>query len=105
MKLADLNPALSPVGGVYQSLTFDCPRCRKHNVLIDIWGGRAGDHVVPSNGFPPSQPAPMLQKRLWHAEQDEHRGWGSLTITPSIDRTGIDKCGGWHGFITNGEVT
>jgi hypothetical protein len=102
MKL--LGPRLSPPGGQYQELGFLCPRCGKHEIMVAIWNGPHGDHEVPMNGLPPEQQQNVV-KRLWHAEQDEHRGWDSLSITPSIDRTGMDPCGGWHGFITNGEAT
>jgi hypothetical protein len=102
MKLSDLSPRLSPPGGAYQELGFLCPRCGKHEIMIAIWNGPHGDHPVRLNGLPP--PSTVATKRLWHAEQDEYRGWDSLSITPSIDRTGLDPCGGWHGFITNGDA-
>lgn len=102
-KLADLGPRLSPPGGQYQELAFLCPKCGKHEIMIAIWHGPHGDHEVKLNGMPPGEVLRGI-KRLWHAEQDEHRGWDSLSVTPSIDRTGMDTCGGWHGFITNGEA-
>lgn len=98
-----IGPRLSPPGGAYQTLTFQCPRCGLHDVQIDIWHGPYGDHTVRLNGMPPDQPT-MARKRLWHATQDEARGFDSLTVTPSIDRTGLDPCGGWHGHIKNGRT-
>jgi len=103
-KLLDLSPRISPPGGAYQEIAFRCPRCGNHEIMIAIWGGPHGDHEVRMNGMPEGQTLRGI-KRLWHAEQDEYKGWDSLTITPSIDRTGLDPCGGWHGFITNGQAT
>lgn len=104
MKLTNLNPRMSPPGGAYQEVDFLCPKCQKHQIMIAIWGGAAGDHEVKMNGMPAGQELKGM-KRLWHAEQGPERGWDTLTITPSIDRTGMDACGGWHGFVTNGEAT
>jgi hypothetical protein len=106
MKLTDLSPRISPPGGAYQEIAFLCPRCRKHEIMIAIHHGPHGDVEVPLNGLPAGQEMRAV-KRLWHAEQDEHKGWDSLSVTPSIDRTGrdpMDPCGGWHGFITNGDA-
>lgn len=104
--LVDLDPTLDPwhpsPEKKYQTLSFRCPLCGKGAVQIDIWSGQAGD-VVLTTGAPP--------RRLWHAEQDEHKGWDSLTITPSIDASdqphkGFDgnPCPGWHGFIALGKA-
>src|SRR5690349_11429175 len=99
--LCDLGPRLSPPGGAYQSLVFTCPRCGAHEIEVNIWNGPHGDHIVPVVGLKNTKAV----RRLWHAEQGPYNDWDSLTITPSIDRTGVDKCGGWHGVITNGEAT
>lgn len=100
MKLADLSPSLSPPGGAYQVLKFLCPRCQKHQVEAEIWTGPAGPHRVPHhNGT-----GAIFERRLWNATQGPHKDWGSLTLSPSIDRTGKDPCGGWHGHVINGEA-
>lgn len=105
MRLSELSPKLfDPPDGhyrVYQSLKFLCPRCRKHEIMIDIWGLASRDRVEVS-----AVEGESAIKRLWHAEQGPCSDWNSFTITPSINRTGLgDKCGGWHGFITAGEVS
>lgn len=94
-KLVDLNPKLT-TKGVFQTLDFRCPLCRRGAVTVDIWSGKHGD-VVLAAGEPPH--------RLWHAEQGPHRDWDTLSISPSIDATNQPhrECPGWHGFITNGE--
>jgi hypothetical protein len=100
--LADLSPRISPPGGAYQEIAFLCPRCGKHEIMIAIRPGPHGDVEVPLNGMPPGQELRGV-KRMWHAEA-KSPDLSDLTITPSIDRTGMDPCGGWHGFITNGKA-
>lgn len=107
MKLRDLSPRLTPPGGTYQELTFRCPKCQQHEIGFAIWPGPAGDVRVPINGLPADWPGEREGvKRLWHAEQGPDMDWDSLSITPSIDQSPCgDPCGGWHGFITKGEVS
>lgn len=102
MNLVDLRPRLSdPSEEGSQFLVFLCPICRKHEIGVDIWAGKAG--VVDLGARPDGT---RNIKKLWHAEQGPHRDWETLSITPSIDRSPCgDPCGGWHGFITNGQVT
>lgn len=101
MKLSDLQPRISPPGGAYQEIAFLCPRCQKHEIMIAIWNGSAGDFDLPLNGLPP--PGLVAGKRLWHAVSASP-DLSDLTITPSIDRTGLDPCGGWHGHIKSGRA-
>jgi len=102
MRLAELHPRLSPMSGPdewgTQFLAFRCPKCLEHEISIYIWSGPAIEQKR-------QYPEVTLTQRVWHAEQGPHRDWDTLTVTPSVNREGCgDKCGGWHGFITNGEV-
>jgi hypothetical protein len=98
--LADLNPRILPPGEQgTQFLAFLCPRCRRHEIAVELWGGPAGeiDRSIGEHTF---------KVRVWHATQGQHRDWATLSLTPSINRDSTgDTCGGWHGFITNGEAT
>lgn len=103
--LSELSPRLTPIAGhpaaIYQSLVFLCPKCRKHEILVNIWAGPARDKVEVGKIGDES-----IVLRLWHAEQAPGHGFDHLTITPSINREGLgDKCGGWHGSITKGVVS
>jgi len=96
--LADLKPRFRPCADGTTFLAFLCPKCRKHEIAIDIWGGGAA--VVQLGTREDGKP---IIKRVWHAEQGPHYDLATLTVTPSIAReTCGDPCGGWHGYITNG---
>jgi hypothetical protein len=95
-KLTDLNPRIKGSGGLYQNLYFQCPGCRGREVGVDIWAGSAGMVILKDNSRP---------VKLWHAEQGPHRDWDTLTVSPSINIAPHGECLGWHGHITNGEVT
>lgn len=99
--LTSLNPRIYPDMHNLHSwheIIFLCPKCRKHEISVAFWKGPTSDAVqvgTLDDGTPNI-------KRLWHREGD---GLHDLTLTPSINRNGCgDKCGGWHGFITNGKV-
>lgn len=47
----------------------------------------------PIDGLPPAD-----GQKLWHREGDS---FDNLTLTPSIDAS---ASGGWHGFITKGNI-
>jgi len=108
MKLDDLSPRYmsgpDPRGWnpdpprTWHEIAFLCPRCRKHEISVAFWGGPPRDAVQVGE----AEYGPVI-KRMWH--RDGTQGFLDLTLTPSINRTGSnDKCGGWHGRITNGEV-
>ena len=74
---------------------FLCPGCFTKN------GGAIGTHGVlcwqpdiPQTTSPTPGRWPM-----------SGRGYSDLTLTPSVQLTCDEGCCGWHGFITNGEVT
>lgn len=99
MKLTDLNPTFYGAGPVDNEgkltrrgvgLIFDCP-CGECGRLCAI-GFRN-----PIDGGPPLD----TDRPLWQRTGEDLE---TLTLTPSIHRSGPDSCG-WHGFITNGEVT
>jgi hypothetical protein len=83
----DGNP-VPPRHGV--GITFSCP-CG-----CDLWCYVPFNN--PLDGGPPLEPGRPLWQRTGETFE-------TLTVTPSILRS-RDKGGcGWHGFITNGEVT
>ena len=97
MKLTDLEPQLTRIAGPdryedvttlqnAQGLMFECP-CGGHSVLV--W---FRDRGVPGS----ERPGPGR----W---QVSGSGYSDLTLSPSVHLTGAG-CG-WHGFVTNGEVT
>jgi hypothetical protein len=78
-----------------QVLILLCPKCQKHEFSVNIWSGNAGEVLSGDQ-----------KVRFWHAEQGPLRDWATLSLSPSLDREGLgDKCGGWHGTITNGVCT
>lgn len=105
MKFSELDPQLSPDGGEYRELSFKCPRCQSHRLMIDVWVKAPAEERVKLNG---DLVKDFYQiKRLWQFKQTAP-GWETVTVSPSINRQGRtppDPCGGWHGFITNGQVT
>ena len=100
MKLDELDPLIGESRyGYAQTLNFLCPNCRKRRIAIDIWNGPSTEVKVGEN-----------KVRLWHAEQGPLRDWRTLTVSPSVDHhhgnpTPERPCIGWHGFITNGQIT
>lgn len=91
MKLTDLNPHFISAGerkGI--GMLFDCP-CGKCGELCGI------EFHNPIDGGPSHDP---MRHAHWHRTGETFE---TLTLTPSIHRSGPGGCG-WHGFITNGEV-
>jgi hypothetical protein len=91
-RLTDLSPALSSAhDGIDAAFNFACPLCLKGR--ISVWlvlGGESRNGAHVTNVLPPA--------------------WDQMTITPSIADEGRCSrsnrgCSGWHGHITNGEVT
>lgn len=99
MRLADLSPRIGQPGPHgEQFLAFRCPRCRHHEISIEIWSRPHGEIERELSGE-------KYKVRVWRAEQGPYRDWDTLSLSPSINRDGLgDKCGGWHGHITDGEV-
>jgi len=96
--LMDLRPRLvEDASKLFHALIFLCPKCRGHEISINIWRG------TPSNTQIGEHPdgTPRIF-RLWNVVGE---CVNNFTITPSIARENCgDKCGGWHGFITDGEI-
>lgn len=108
-RLSDLSPRYlsgpDPQGWnedppqAFHEIAFLCPKCRKHEIAIAFWAGPATDRVQIGE-HPHGTPK---VRRLWHREGTQ--GFLDLTLTPSINREDLgDRCGGWHGFVTNGEA-
>lgn len=104
MKLVDLNPVFLDAGGegimtadrkpverrVGVGIDFDCP-CGECGIRCYI----PFENPLDGSEAPSSGPK-------WERTGDTFE---TLTLKPSILRT-RDKGGcGWHGFVTNGEVT
>jgi Family of unknown function (DUF6527) len=101
MRLTDLEPSWVGAGGEGVSdkdgnpipertgvaISFKCPCGAEDRVCIEFNN--------PLDGLGPHDPS----RNLWNRTGDDFE---TLTVTPSIQRIG--GCG-WHGFITNGEVT
>lgn len=91
-RLTDFDPQIGDKpANADGSFNFKCPACRKGRIVVWVVVGgepRNGAHIA--NAWP--------------------TGWDSLTVSPSIADEGKCSgtnrgCAGWHGFITNGEVT
>lgn len=105
MKLTELEPRLyivSVPGAFYgkvfddalataQGIMFECPKCHDHQ--IRVWFSERG---VPEA----ERPTPRWVVR--------GTSFADLTLLPSInlvDEDGVAVACGWHGFVTNGEIT
>lgn len=76
---------------------FDCP-CGNHDEGHQCYVPFAN----PLDGGPPTDPGGWHGSGGWQRTGDT---FDTLTLTPSIyRREDLGGCG-WHGFITNGEVT
>lgn len=104
MKLTDLNPAFVGSGGAGISnkdgpvperqgvgLAFDCPCGCGTRAYVSF--------TNPMDGKPP--PHRARAEPRWDRTGDTFE---TLTLSPSILRSGPDSCG-WHGYITNGAIT
>jgi hypothetical protein len=97
MRLLDLKPELQPMP-TYGThfLRFLCPKCQAHQVAVEVWPKASGEQPRQYGEF-------MSSARIWHAAPLD---LASISVTPSIGREGCgDPCGGWHGHVTNGEIT
>lgn len=106
MRLTELEPHMEdwqPNERGYQCFTFLCPACRKLRLRQAIWPKPHGEVRWKDND------GNDCLERVWHATQGPDRDWDTLSLSPSIDtaphKRGTGTCPGWHGFITNGEVT
>lgn len=101
MKLTDLHPRWVGAGGDGISqpvpertgigITFDCP-CGKCGTLCFV------PFQNPLDGGPPLS----TDRPLWTRTGDT---FDTMTLTPSILRSKENGGCGWHGFVTDGEVT
>ncbi|MGE0362783.1 MAG: DUF6527 family protein [Vicinamibacterales bacterium] len=135
MRLTDLHPRFVGAGGegVYRQtgrlcptcngvVAADCPTChgtgkeyepapRREGVGVIFrcpCGNGADEHECyvpfrnPLDGGPPADPGGWNGSGGWQRTGDTFE---TLTLTPSILRNRSHGGCGWHGFITNGEVT
>lgn len=88
-QLADYTPETGGRQTGNWQIIFRCPVCRTHTMSVHV--GPRGSGLHEATPLPPD------------ANWMDH-----LTVTPSIDNTRNSYRGnpcGFHGFITNGEVT
>lgn len=98
MRLSDLDPGWLGTGGEGVSDAEGNPVPRREGVGIVFACPCGGEHVVALHLDPPLDGGPALP----HAWSREGDSFETLTLRPSIlQRTAC----GWHGFVTNGEVT
>ncbi len=126
MRLTDLNPRFARSGGegVYRMTDRPCEACggatcdtchqtgkeyepapERHGVslLCDCpCGNRDESHQMHVPFANPIDGGPGLHERGWQRTGDTFE---TLTLTPSIFRRKDWGGCGWHGFITNGDVT
>lgn len=123
MKLIDLEPKWSVTedGRHGMGITFWCPHCvNPDRTFKDSGGGRSsttdgGTYLGvwfsnPIDGGPQAEPHTSHDRdAIGHHNSDSTPHWNrfgdtfdTLTLSPSID---CSRCGHWHGFIRNGEVT
>jgi hypothetical protein len=72
-----------------QGVMFECPKCRRHSILIWFRDRGVPDEATPGPG-------------RWIASGT---GYDDLTLSPSInlDTPGTTGCK-WHGWVTGGEA-
>jgi len=78
MKLLELNPKFVQSEGVRSHLSFDCPVCKNHKIVVPIF----------------STP------KAWSTNGDSFE---NITLNPSIAHDNGSGCKS-HFFITNGEI-
>lgn len=86
-RLVELDPKVTRKDEFGVQFCFMCPHCRLGVISVRCCLGHPSIHGEHgANVLPPD--------------------WDNLTLTPSINDEGLcRRCPGWHGFITNGEVT
>jgi len=93
MKLADLNPREREYGYV----EFDCPAGHPHRIIVPTDKAFVANAWARSGEFPAT--LTLSPSILAHQGIPNERG-----IVGGDEYERAAKCG-WHGFITNGEVT
>lgn len=118
MRLVDLHPQFLSTGGegVTDSMTGEAmPVTFGVGVVFDCPCGNSDEEhrcYVPFNNPLGPGPLSIAGHRGWHRTGDSFE---TLTLTPSIFRRSAECIGavlaegqlpaGWHGCITNGEIT
>lgn len=107
LALADLKPRVqnSDCPDAW-ALIFRCPKCRKHEIAVDFWPGEIGERAAKDAG------GKAYKLKVWKCRGRRVQTSGDdccydlndISLFPSINRTGLDACGGWHGFINHGSV-
>lgn len=112
MRLTDLHPRWIGAGGpgIFNAdgtpatprhgigLMFDCPK----GCLSEIEDRGVDRHFVPFHN-PLDGGPPFEQNRpMWTRTSEDFE---TMTLTPSIFSDPAKGGCGWHGFITNGDVT
>jgi hypothetical protein len=98
MKLTDLNPRWTGIGGgsgIITGVTFDCPHCRTQRLGVTF------KNAIDPNGWLAKGVTRHHDKNEWDREGETFE---TLTLTPSVDTSRADFEGHWHGYIRNGEI-
>ena len=109
MRLVDLNPSWVGAGGEGVSAKDGTPVPKRHGIgiMFDCPCGCAVWVYVsfenPVDGGPPRlNPGLNPGEPRWHRTGDT---FDALTLKPSILKSKKKGGCGWHGFVTNGEIT
>jgi hypothetical protein len=102
MRLVDLNPTWYGAGGegISNADGTPVPERRGVGIIFDCPCGCGELCAIPFANALDGGPQ-YDQRQGWQREGDTFE---TLTLRPSILRTKPPGCG-WHGWITNGEVT
>lgn len=102
MRLIDLNPRWIGAGGDGVYSADGTPAKERHGVgvMLDCPDGCDQRLYVPFAN--PLDGGASLEPRGWQRAGDTFE---TLTLRPSVLRSNERGGCGWHGFITNGEVT
>ena len=108
MKLTELNPRWVGYGGesVSDANGNPIPRREGIGIILDCPCGKCGEYGQLAVFFKnplDGKSSPITDNRaLWDRTGD---AFETLTLKPSILRSTNRGGCGWHGFITNGDVT
>jgi uncharacterized protein DUF6527 len=105
VRLTDLNPRFIGAGGpgVFKADGSPAPRREGVGLMCDCPCGQCGEFGLLFVAFAnPLDGGEPIQKTTWKRTGETFE---TLTLEPSILRSSERGGCGWHGFITNGEVT
>lgn len=108
MKLTDLHPHFIGAGGegIYSADGSPAPKRHGIGVMFDCPCGKCDEqHVCYVPFRNPLDGGPAFEESGRPAWQRTGETFETLTLRPSILRSPEKGGCGWHGYVTNGEVT